>query len=114
MDREHHARTCEGALGHPYHEVHDFLDQYSKRFPREHRKAYHHRQGLRLIADRFGLEAVEAAEMHIFEDVGFIPDDHTHFSTDNEELIGIVEGICSPNPRVQTDAASRSDGRDDG
>lgn len=66
-----------------------------------------------MIADRFGLEAVAAAEMHIIEDVGFVPDDHTHFSTDYEELIGIVEGIYSPNPRVQTDAAARSDGRDD-
>ena len=99
MNKSDHAKSCQEALGKPYAEVHDFLDQYSDRFPREQRKVYHHRQGLARIAERFGPEAVKAAQIHIVEDVGFVPEDHTYFHTDNRELIRIVELMYGPPER---------------
>ena len=96
MDKASHGKSCEAAFGDSFAAVHDFLDQYSKVFPRQHRKVYHHRQGLTLIAERFGPDAVKAAERHITEDEGFVPDDHTYYHTDSEELIRIVQEIYGP------------------
>jgi hypothetical protein len=95
MNREAHGRSCVAAFGRSFAEVHDFLDQYAAAFPRQHRKLYHHRQGMALVAERFGPEAVKAAERHIIEDEGFVPDDHTYYHTDNEELIRMVERTYS-------------------
>ena len=101
MNKTDHAKSCEDALGKPYTEVHDFLDQYSERFPREQRKVYHHRQGLARVAERFGAEAAKAARIHVVEDVGFVPEDHTYFHTENRELIRIVELVYgSPEQRA--------------
>jgi len=96
MNKESHARSCEAAFGNSFAAVHDFLDQYSKAFPRQHRKVYHHRQGLAVIAERFGPEAVKAAERHITEDEGLVPDDHTYYHTEREELVRIVQDIYGP------------------
>ena len=93
MDKESHGKSCEAAFGESFAAVHDFLDQYSKAFPRQHRKVYHHRQGVAVIAERFGPEAVKAAERHIIEDEGFVPDDHTYYHTESEELIRIVQDL---------------------
>ena len=93
MDKASHGKSCEAAFGDSFAAVHDFLDQYSKVFPRQHRKVYHHRQGLSVIAERFGPDAVKAAERHITEDEGFVPEDHTHYQTDSEELVRIVQYI---------------------
>ena len=96
MNKEEHGKSCEAAFGNSFAAVHDFLDQYSKAFPRQHRKVYHHRQGLSVIAERFGPEAVKAAERHIIEDEGFVPEDHTHYHTESEELIRIVQDTYAP------------------
>ncbi|MHC4916783.1 MAG: DUF6915 family protein [Planctomycetota bacterium] len=96
MKREEHARSCEAALGEPFTEVHDFLDRYSQAFPRQHRKLYHHRRGIAVIAERFGPEAARAAEMHILEDEGSIPEDHTHYDADSEELLELVSRTYPP------------------
>ena len=111
MNKEEHAKSCEAAFGNSFAAVHDLLDQYSKAFPREHRKLYHHRQGLTHIAERFGPEAVKAAERHIIEDEGCIPEDHTYYRTESEELVRIVQQTyASPNkpdagdPDVHRDA----------
>ena len=93
MDKVTHGKTCEENFGKPFAEVHDFLDQYSPRFPREHRILYHHKQGLKFIEKEFGPEAVQAAESHIAEDEGFVPEDHTHFHTENEELLNMVREL---------------------
>ena len=79
------------AFGNSFAEVHEFLDQYAPAFPDgQHRKFFHHRQGIALIAERFGPEAVKAAERHILEDEGTIPEDHTYYQTENEELTRMV------------------------
>jgi len=98
VNREEHARSCEAAFGNPFTEVHDFLDQYSKAFPGQHRKLYHHRQGLALVAELFGPEAVKAAERHILEDEGVIPEDHTYYGADNEELLRLLRQGGGPGP----------------
>ena len=104
MNREEHAKSSEAALGDSFAAVHDFLDQYAKEFPREHRKLYHHRQGLILVAQRFGAQGVKAAERHIMEDEGCIPEDHRYYHTENEELMRMVEQIyASPNQSPQGD-----------
>jgi len=90
VNRREHARSCEDALGNSFAAVHDFLDQYSQAFPGQHRKVYHHRQGLAIVAERFGPEAVKAAERHILEDEGLVPEDHTYYHTDSEELLRLV------------------------
>jgi hypothetical protein len=98
MKSKEHAKSCKAEFGNSFTEVHYFMDQYSKIFPRQHRKLYHHRQGLTFIAERFGSEAVKAAERHIIEDEGLVPDDHTYYHVEDEELIRIVEQIyASPN-----------------
>lgn len=96
MNREAHGASCRAAFGCDFAEVHEFLDQYATRFPREHRKLFHHRKGVALIASMFGPAAVKAAERHIMEDEGFLPDDHTFFSTANPELLRLVEETWAP------------------
>ena len=91
MNRTEHAKSCEAAYGNAFAEVHDFLDQYSKAFPRQHRVLYHHRLGLALIAERFGSLAVQAGERHILEDEGVIPEDHTYYRNDNEALASLIQ-----------------------
>ena len=91
MDKKLHTQSCEQAFGRGYAEVHEFLDQYSKVFPREHRKVYHHRHGILLIVQRFGVDAARAAERHIAEDEGFVPVDHTHYHTAKPELVRLAE-----------------------
>ena len=94
MNRKAHGESCRAAFGRGFAEVHDFLDRYARQFPRgAHRKLYHHRQGIALIARQFGPEAVKAAERHIVEDLGFVPEDHTHFSTEDPELLEFVEAL---------------------
>ncbi len=93
MNRKEHGRSCEAAFGEAYAAVHDFLDQHAKEFPREHRKFFHHRQGLAIIRERFGPEAVKAAERHIFEDEGCIPEDHAYYRVQNAELIRRVRQL---------------------
>lgn len=96
MNRTQHTESCERAFGNGYAEVHDFLDQYSPRFPRAHRKVYHHRRGVSLIATRFGKDAARAAERHIVEDEGMVPTDHTYYHTDEPELIQLAEALDQP------------------
>lgn len=108
MDKVRHGKSCEAAFGDAFAAVHDFLDQYSKAFPRQHRKVYHHRQGVAVIAERFGPEAVKAAERHITEDEGFVPDDHTYYQTESEELIRIVQGIYGPVDEGDGGAANKA------
>ena len=96
MNTARHADSCLEAFGRSYAEVHEFLDQYSHRFPRAHRQVYHHRQGLSLVAERFGPEAVWATERHIIEDMGFIPAGHTFYATDNQELLDLVKSTYEP------------------
>ena len=109
MNRKEHCKSCEAAFGNSFAEVHDFLDRYSEKFPREHRELYHHRQGLALIAERFGSEAVKAAERHIIEDEGFVPEDHSYYHTENKELIRMIEKIYGASNRpVETPKKKRS------
>jgi len=44
-----------------------------------------------VIEKKFGPEAVKAAERHIFEDEGIIPEDHTYYKTEDEELMRLVK-----------------------
>ena len=73
MKLEEHENSCVKKLGRPFTEVHVFLDQYQTRFGELHRRFLHHRLGLELISNRLGPEAKRAAENHILDDFGFIP-----------------------------------------
>ncbi len=94
MNRKRHGESCKAAFGRDFAEVHDFLDGYAEQFPRgEHRKLYHHRRGIALIVRMFGDDAAKAAERHILEDLGFVPEDHTHFASENPELLARVAAV---------------------
>jgi hypothetical protein len=116
MDKKLHTESCEKAFGNGYAEVHEFLDQYSKVFPREHRKVYHHRRGIMLIVQRFGLDAARAAERHILEDEGSVPADHTYFHTEKPELIKLAEEAdrrASEVPDTESRSARHAEDRAD-
>lgn len=54
---------------------------------------YHHRQGLALIVARFGADALRAAERHILEDEGSVPEGPAHYRTSDPQLIALVATI---------------------
>ena len=49
-------------------EIHQYLDQYFRTFGHDHRIILHHKMALKLIASKFGPEAVPIAEQHIRDD----------------------------------------------
>ncbi len=49
-------------------EIHRYLDQYYPTFGHDHRVVLHHKMALKLIASKFGPEAVPIAEQHIRDD----------------------------------------------
>ncbi len=49
-------------------EIHQFLDQYYGTLGHDHRIILHHKLALKLIASKFGPQAVPIAERHIRDD----------------------------------------------
>jgi len=81
MHQYQHEERCIEELGLAYKKVHELLDFYYDHFRSLfHRCALHHRKGIELIvaqmADEYGEEeARAAAELHIMDDLGRIPED---------------------------------------
>lgn len=74
MKLEEHEQRCVEKFGKPYTEVHRFLDQFMEKYGPPHRRLLHHRPGIELIGEKFGAEAALAAELHIRDDFGFVPE----------------------------------------
>lgn len=72
MDREKHSARTQEALGRPWPEVHDYLDQYAPLMPARlaHRVLLHHALGVEKCVAEFGEDARPAAELHIRDDFG--------------------------------------------
>lgn len=112
MNRKAHGESCRAAFGRDFAGVHDWLDQYAPRFPRgEHRKLFHHRDGISLVARQFGAEGARAAERHVVEDLGFVPEDHAWFASENPELLALVEAAW-PSPVARAEVFARPGGRE--
>lgn len=79
MHEDEHAENCFKRCGHRFAHVHAFLDQYYREFGLSHRMLLHHKKDVELIVKRFGEQAREPAEQHIFEDVGEVPGDWTWY-----------------------------------
>lgn len=74
MDIEAHCRRCRELLGTEWREVHVYLDEFAKQNILTHRMLRHHREGVEEVRRLFGDEAARAAELHITDDWGFVPD----------------------------------------
>lgn len=56
-------------------EVHKFLDQFFAQFGIDHRVVLHHKVGMKIVAARFGPDAIIIAEQHIRDDwAGQLPE----------------------------------------
>lgn len=71
MKFKDHCLECENKLGYSFDEVHKYLDEFSgsKEYGMRHRRKRHHLQGIIEIIKLFGLEAGEAAKIHIISDL---------------------------------------------
>ena len=80
MDVAQHADACMKEFGEPFHEVHNFLDQYYREYGLAHWSLLHHRLGVELIVERFGEKARAPAELHIRQDTGGeLPEDWSFY-----------------------------------
>jgi hypothetical protein len=78
-DLAEHEKQCQKLLGQPFTKIHEFLDQYNQPDEHpftslEHRRHFHHFEGIAMVAERFGSWAIIPAAIHILEDcLGYIP-----------------------------------------
>jgi hypothetical protein len=70
-----HEQHCIKELGVPFTEVHEFLDQFARKYGMSlaHRLVLHHRLGMELVGVLMGPDAREAAKLHIVDDVRRLP-----------------------------------------
>lgn len=88
---EHEAR-CQEILGQPWPEVHEFLDQFFPRYQSySHRVILHHQAGIAHLRRRLGEAARAAAELHIRDDLGFIPRSPFYYFADPEFQPDVLE-----------------------
>lgn len=71
MNLEEHCLECVQKLGKPFKEVHQFLDEFahSKQYGMRHRFIRHHLKGIEEVKRKFGVEAEQAAKLHIISDL---------------------------------------------
>ena len=75
MRQEQHERRSLETYGEPFAEVHEWLDQYYDLFTGPgHRRVFHHKKGVELAVRLFGEQVRGAAEQHIRDDLGKLPD----------------------------------------
>ena len=75
MDLESHEKLCVKELDKPYTEIHVFLDSYQQKYRGfSHRRILHHRLGIEACVKQFGETARKPAELHIKQDMGFVPE----------------------------------------
>lgn len=70
-----HEEHCIKEFGKPFTEVHQFLDQFARKYGMSlaHRLVLHHRLGMELVGVLMGPDAREAAKLHILDDVRRLP-----------------------------------------
>lgn len=78
MRLSEHMRECLEKLGKSHREVHLWLDEFfhDPRYGTKHRRKRHHEEGIRIVKEKWGDEASEAARLHIISDLkqeGFDP-----------------------------------------
>lgn len=92
MRQEEHEAHCQEILGQPWPEVHEFLDQFFQRYRSySHRIILHHQAGIAHLRQRLGEAARAAAELHVKDDMGFIPRSPFYFFADPEFQPNILE-----------------------
>jgi hypothetical protein len=64
MDLENHLITTGGAGRN----IHIFLDHFYRYFREDHRVILHHQEGIKVVGNIFGTEAMSIAENHIRDD----------------------------------------------
>jgi hypothetical protein len=71
MKLEEHCLECLQKLGKPFKEVHIWLDEFagSKQYGMKHRHLRHHSAGIIEVRKKFGIDAAEAARLHIISDL---------------------------------------------
>ncbi len=96
--RWEHEDDCIKLLGHPYDEVHAWLDAKVAEYPIEkygdyHRQIRHNKEGIEIIRKRWGEEATKAAKIHIYRDVfnGIFENELEDIIARVNKLLGIVE-----------------------
>ena len=74
--RQEHCNDCVIALGEPFGQVHDWLDEFFPTLGPAHRSVRHHVGGIEEVRGMWGDRAAEAAAIHIRKDYyGKIPED---------------------------------------
>lgn len=98
MEREEHMARTQAALGRPWPQVHDFLDQFFDAAPGfAHRIILHHRLGIELVVREFGEEARAVAEQHIRDDCDIIP-------AVPQEAYGLIQLMTRPEQLAPVNA----------
>jgi len=69
-----HCKRSKEKFGKPWYAVHRWLDEFAKQDLINHRRARHHKEGIKEIEKMWGREAANVAEQHIIDDMGFVPD----------------------------------------
>lgn len=71
MTFEGHCKRCREVLGESFEEVHQWLDEFHGKplYGTRHRKLRHHWEGIEKVREIFGNLAVEAAKLHILDDL---------------------------------------------
>jgi hypothetical protein len=65
-------------IGGEYQSVHLFLDEYFGHFRSNlHWAILHHQLGIEMLVERYGEEVRRPAEIHIADDMGFVPEGPT-------------------------------------
>ena len=89
---EEHCKQAITKFGQTYGQVHNWLDEFAGKpgFGMRHRKVRHHLEGIRLVQEKFGDEAANAARQHIVADLkeeGWLESDR--FPTDERDYVRI-------------------------
>jgi hypothetical protein len=81
LDLETHIKHTLRIYQRRAEEVHRFLDQFWPKYKISHRRLLHHRLGIQLAVKHLGETAWGPAELHIIDDLGYLPAtwlDHDH------------------------------------
>lgn len=106
--REEHSKDCVKALGEPFFEVHDWLDELWPTVGPCHRFIRHHEGGVEEVRKMWGDKAAEAAKIHIRKDFcGGIP------TEEDSKLWAIMGGKQNGQTATPGQARKRDQGRKD-
>jgi len=96
-----HCEDCEKVLGKPFKKVHEWLDEFAKKYPpplylETHRRFRHHDKGIQEVIKKWGYYAGQAAKLHIIRDNQFYVyfDINKIREDDIEELYKKALGFC--------------------